>query len=226
MVYSLGSRGVALMRREHDIPFSRMTWGKGGQDVGRVFLDHTLMVAEIVLRIEAACRESGGRVRFVSADELEAASERKVKGEPFAWRATIEGKRIGLVPDAVIALEFAEAPEASRRIIVCLEADRGTMPVVRWSLHLSSLHRKLVSYAHLWKAGIFAKRFGTKRLAVLTVTTSEARVKTMEAAVGKLSHGRGLFTCCTEAAIASDAWQLIKRWQPSVGQAGDSRADF
>ena len=58
MVYGLGSRGAALMRRQFDVPFHRMVWARSEKSIGRMFLEHTLMVAEIVIAVSSHCRAS------------------------------------------------------------------------------------------------------------------------------------------------------------------------
>ncbi len=60
MAYCLGSRGLAFMRREHDLPFERMFWFRKGKEIGRLFLDHALMVsAESVGRGRRRTGETG-----------------------------------------------------------------------------------------------------------------------------------------------------------------------
>ena len=208
MAYGLGSRGVAMMRREFDIPFSKMVWGRGGKDVGRIFLEHALMVADVEISIELACRARGGQVNFIAAQDFSAGSK------AFHWTANVNGQRFGLVPDAMFILDFAEANEASRRVVCCLEADRGTMPVQRRSPHLSSINRKFSAYANLWKAESFAKRFQIKRLAVITVTISEERSQNIRNTIAALPEGKGLFSCFPQAAVCPDAESIIDRLTP------------
>ena len=211
IAYGLGSKGAALMRREFDIPFGRMSWSRDGESVGRVFLEHTLMVADIVIAVEMACRQSSGVVRFVPGDELIAT---EAKGDPFHWHANVNGHRTGLVPDAVFALEFPSAPETSRRIICAVEADRGTMPVNRSNPQLSSMARKLSAYASLWRSGHFEKRFGTKRAAVVLVTTSRERSNNIAEAVTELPFGQGLFVTHHQEEICPDASPIIGHCTP------------
>ncbi len=61
MVYGLASRGAGLMRREFDMPFHRMVWSRGGQTeaVGRLCLEHTLMVSDVLIAAEMATRGNG-----------------------------------------------------------------------------------------------------------------------------------------------------------------------
>ena len=65
MVYGLASRGAGVMRQKFDLPFSRMDWDTKNRNVGRIFLEHALMTAEVLIAFEVACRASGGRVKLV-----------------------------------------------------------------------------------------------------------------------------------------------------------------
>jgi Replication-relaxation len=106
MVYGLGSRGAALMRREFDVPFSKMVWSRSDGSVGRIFLEHTLMVAEILISVAERCK-STDNVKFIAGEELQSS---KQKQGQFRWQATINGKRLGLIPDAAFALDFMDKP--------------------------------------------------------------------------------------------------------------------
>jgi hypothetical protein len=204
MAYGLGGRGVALMRREYDVPFGRMVWGRGGNDVGRVFLEHTLLIAEAVIAIEQAARVSDGKFAFISSEMLSADSGQGKRRDPFRWTTTINSHRTGLIPDALFALDVSAQNLPTQRVVIFLEADRGTMPVTRTrSTHLSNISRKLIAYADLWKSGAFAKRFHTQRFIVLTITESIDRVKHITEAVAKLPHGKGLFHTTTIGSLTS-----------------------
>ena len=148
------------------------------------------MVAEIVIAVSSHCRASSGTVRFVSEEELQEPGKNHTT---FKWSTTIQGKRQGLIPDAVFALDLTDEISQLQRIICFLEADRGTMPVARRSPYASSMARKLALYSHLWKSGAFEKTFRTKRMAVHTVTSSAARAENIRQAVKSLPSGRGLF---------------------------------
>ena len=229
MVYGLGSRGAALMRREFDMPFHRIVWSRKGpsEGVGRLFLEHTLMVADVLTAAEIATRGSAGNggsggsggsgghatagMRFVAPEELTGESKKR---EPFHWSTTVNGRRVGLVPDGVFGIETGNSAAPKSRIICLLEADRGTMPITRCSRHLSSIARKLAAYTALWKSGAFEKRFDTKRLAIFIVTTSEARAKNIAEAVEALPVGKGLFSCHALDAVVNDAGAMLARCAP------------
>jgi hypothetical protein len=100
---------------------------------------------------------------------------------------------LGLVPDRVFALVSGKESPGRSPSFFFLEADRGTMPVVRTNLSQSSFHRKLLAYQATWAQGVARSHFGFHRFRVLTVTTSAARVKSLIDACSQLKRGRGLF---------------------------------
>lgn len=204
MAYCLGSRGAALMRREHETPFSQMVWSQEGRKVGRYFLDHALMISDVLVEIELACQARADGRKFIAAHSLGALQQ---KGAAFRWAATLNGKRVGLVPDAV----FGIAKLGCETHIIFLEADRGTMPITRRGNHLSSISRKLAAYTALWKAGRFSERFGTSRFTVLIVTPGEERAASIRKAITNLPTGGGLFYCCPLSEVLSNPSLMWER---------------
>jgi hypothetical protein len=214
MVYALGSRGAAFMRREFKLPFQRMEWSGKKSSVGRVFLDHTLMVAEVLVTVELAFRSSDGSVRFVTAAELSMARSNHERPFPFRWNVMIGARKVGLIPDGVFALEYADGTAKPERVVCFLEADRGTMPITRSNANLSSFSRKLKAYTALWKRGDFQDTFGSRRVAVHTVTISADRALNISSAIANLSAGRGLFTCQTLAEFTAAPGSILRRAGP------------
>jgi hypothetical protein len=97
--------------------------------------------------------------------------------QPFQWKVKLaSGTKLGVIPDRVFALEFADQNGKTNRIHFFLEADRGTMPVTRRHLSQTSFLRKLLAYEATWSQSIHRTKFGINRFRVLTVTTSPARV--------------------------------------------------
>ena len=218
MVYGLGSRGAGTLRQKYDLPFARMDWDTKNKNAGRVFLDHALMTAEVLIAFEMACRGSDGRVRFVAAENI--FSDDATSGLKFdqllRWRTTINGKQESLIPDGVFMLEDADFPDGTNLRLCFIEADRGTMPLVRSRSTASCVERKLRLYAHLWKQGQFAKKLQVNRLQVFIVTNSTGRVSNMLEAFAKLPVGRGLFhfgdveTLRKADSALDGAWQHLK----------------
>jgi hypothetical protein len=193
LVYALGHRGAELLEARGEVRRG-IRWETKKRNVSRVFLHHTLAVAEVMVAFEIACRGREG-VRFIPpAEVLTGAPEatRRLR-LPFRWQVEVRqgGKpyRLGVEPDKVFGLEFNGAPENRRRAYFFLEADRGTMPVTRKGLGQTSIFRKLLAYQETWKQDLHKTRLGIPNFRVLTVTTSTERVKRFMAACHLLLGG-------------------------------------
>jgi hypothetical protein len=183
-------------------------WGAKNRAVGRIFLEHALLVSDVMVAIELACRENG--TKLVTDDQLSFPGKRP----SFRWQAEIRGgMKLGIIPDRVFALD-----RNGERSFFFLEADRGTMPVIRNNLFQTSLYRKLLAYAATWEQDIHRTRFGFHRFRVLILTKSPDRVQSLIEACGKLKRGHGLFLFADQSILEapdllSAAWQTGKPGQ-------------
>jgi DNA-binding Lrp family transcriptional regulator len=201
MAYGLGNQGAAWLKREHSLPFHKLDW-KRKNHVGRLFLEHTLLVSDIMVGIELACRNQNG-VRLLTVDDLHISKMR----EPFQWNVNI-GIKCGVIPDRVFGLEFN-----GERCWYFLEADRNTMPITRGNFNQTSFYKKLVAYEATWTQNIHWRDFGIQRFRVLTVTTNSERVPGMIEACRKLKQGRGLFLFTDTKTLQAQPDFFALRWQ-------------
>ena len=183
IAYGLASKGAAMLRREGVTV--RNDWSEKNRAVRRPFLEHALIISDFMVAIEISCRETA--INFLSQTEL------KLRRLP-RWRVkTDSGKRLAVIPDSMFALEYQNQSSDRERAYFFVEADRGTMPVVRKNLSQTSFYRKLLAYEATWKQEIHRKLFGFRRFRVLTVTTNATRLNTLLDACKSLKSGRGLF---------------------------------
>jgi DNA-binding Lrp family transcriptional regulator len=206
VVYGLGNKGGTLLNQELGVVFRRVSWGEKNRAIGRMFLEHALLVSDVMVTLELACRKRG--IKLITEEALSNARTR----QSFRWRVNLKGRaKLGIIPDRVFALEFPDARGASQRAFFFLEADRGTMPVKRRHLSQTSFYRKLLAYAATWMQDLHRTLFGFHRFRVLTVTKSSARVQSLVAVCSELEHGHGLFLFADRAVLSGDlfstAWQ-------------------
>lgn len=198
LIYGLGRRAVPIV-----FPKGDTRPRVDNLQVGRLHLRHTSLIAEVLIRMELACAETGD-VRFVPEAELR-------KRDGFRWSVMVRhrgaGRRVGLVPDAVFALERRDG----KRAYFFLEADRGTMPVQRAGLAQSSFFRKMLAYSATWSQGLHRRKFGFHRFRVLTVTPSARRADHLAEAATQLPAGKGLFLF-GDAAVLSASGLLAREW--------------
>lgn len=201
MVYGLGKKGIGLLQVERR-PESEVGVGHDSS-VGRVFLEHALMVTDVMVAIELACR-AHSNVGLLTGDDIPLPSETKTLTEPFHWSVKLADRtKLGVIPDSVFVLESGGQPIEDNRVLYFLEADRATMPVARQDLMRSSFRRKLLAYEATWTHGVHQRRFGFRRFRVITITTSTARVESLVQECQQLESGHGLFLFASIESLAA-----------------------
>ena len=215
IAYGLGNKGGTCLTNELGIAVHHDAWDEKNHVIGRVFLEHALLVADVMVAIELACRKRG--IRLLYENQLAFQMER----QPFQWKVNINGgQKLGVIPDRVFALDFPDANGQNQRVHFFLEADRGTMPVVRRNLSQTSFRRKLLAYEATWTQNLLRDRFGIHRFRVLTVTTSATRVKSLVEARSQLKRGRGLFLFADRRILDSPDDIFAPIWQ--TGRPGET----
>jgi DNA-binding Lrp family transcriptional regulator len=201
MIYGLGRKGGTLLKQEYGIDAS---WHEKDQGIGRMFLEHAILVSDVMVAIELACRKYGD-VRLFYEDQLAL--------QLLQWRVKVRehGVTLGVVPDRVFALEYADHAGEMQRVYFFLEADRGTMPVVRSGLTQTSFYRKLIAYEATWTQKIHQRQLGIHRFRVLTVTTNAMRVTSLLEACSRLKRGHGLFLFADRTVLEKDPFSPV--WQ-------------
>jgi hypothetical protein len=170
-----------------------------------------------------ACRDREG-VALIRPEEVLAGAppETRRLRLPFRWQVDVrEGEKLhGLwvEPDRVLGLRFADAPEGRQVAYFFLEADRGTMPVARKGLGQTSFRRKLLSYRETWRQGLHKAHLGIPNFRVLTVTTSEERVRHLVEACWSLGVGGRLFLFAGKERFSHEDI-LVREWVNGVDEA-------
>lgn len=203
IAYAVGRAGARVMASSTG---RRLRWDN--RTVKQLYLRHTLLVADIMLEFEKACR-SPDAPKLLMEEDLSPGESPSVA---FKWTVTVrhdqETKRVGVFPDRVFALESRSTGD---RTLFFVEADCGTMPVERTSLSQSSIMRKLLAYEATWAQSIHRTRFNCHRFRVLFVTLNPDRVQHMAEACSRLTSGRGLF-------LFTDADTLRGHVVPHIGR--------
>lgn len=219
-VYGLGDRGAELLRLGTNAPTRALEWSAKNRAVKRLFLEHALLVSDVMVALELACHQHG-EMRFLNSDELPSPMDTSSRLECFHWRVNLNSRtRLSVVPDHVFGLEFTDLPADRNCAYFFLEADRGTMPVERDSLRQSSFMRKLLAYEATWTQNLHRTRFRFHRFRVLTVTTSSDRLRHLMSACQQLERGHGLFLFTDLDSLVASPDPLALTWH--TGRAGET----
>jgi DNA-binding Lrp family transcriptional regulator len=122
IVYGLGKGGEKLLRQEYGITAFPVSWSDKNGVVGRVLLEHALLVADVMVAIELACRKRDD-IHLLYEEDLSIRSEK----EQFQWRVTIpNGEKLGVIPDFVFALDYPDTNHGLRTSVRSRSNDSGS----------------------------------------------------------------------------------------------------
>lgn len=194
MVYAMGNRGAALLAELDGTPHTKVDWTDKNRTAGRLFIEHTLLTADLAVAFETACHRNAD-VRLIAPDDILASAPATTRNAQSPWalpaRVVHDGisHEVRVIPDKVFGLDFTQA---RKRSYFFVEADRATMPVIRSHPRQTSFHQKILAYlAGGGSPNTHGKRFGIGNFRVLTVTTSQERIATMLEAVKLATRGTG-----------------------------------
>ena len=166
---------------------SRKEW----KPVSSLFLSHALSVSNALIQIEDECKKYGLRFR----DEQEVLNSLpELNGRKrLAWRVTIKSgkavEQVGVIPDAMFSID-KKIPLGVLRYYYFLEADRGTMPLHRINLRLSSIRRKALAYVQTRRRNNLRERYGIPGFQVLFISRTEKRMEGIKGACHEAEKDR------------------------------------
>jgi len=188
-IYALDTRGADLIAKEFGIKRPSLSWKKKDNRVRFMFLEHTLAINDFKISLELAINQRNDVELLFWKRESKELNDRVP--DP-------EGKRkyLTVVPDGFFGIKTPEG-----RSYFFLEIDMGTESNQRFA-------RKIVAYRQYWKTRKYTERYGFRSFRVLTVTTSEKRLKNLLKACYN-AGGRNMFLFASQnlaSDISVDTW--------------------
>ena len=90
IAFGLGNQGAARLKREFNLPFHRLDWSIRNRSAGRLFLEHALLISDILVAFELACHRHGV-LRLLTSEELTLPAAAGRPGGPFKWNVNFGG---------------------------------------------------------------------------------------------------------------------------------------
>jgi len=223
IVYALGNKGAAILAEFDGTERAKVDWTDKNRTAGRLFIEHTLLTADLMVSAEIAARRSGNVMLIEPGDILAAAPKTtRCAANPWALpaRITYSGitQDIRLIPDKVFGFDYTDA---RKRSYFFVEADRGTMPIIRSNPRQTSFHQKILGYlAGSRPVNTHGQHFGIGNFRVLTITTSSERIASMIDALKQATRGTGSnqFLFVDRAALQSCPDVLNLEWISGKGE--------
>ena len=160
-VYCLSQRGKEVISFMHDgMDPKNIKWNKKNNQVEIYFLEHTLAVNDVRVAFTISAKSLGYELKWIPEWELKALKEKVRDPEN-------PGKSLAVTPDGYFLLK-GEGKEAR----FFIEADRATETNRRWK-------DKIRGYVEYVNTGQYYKRYNAESLRVLTITTTQERLKNL-----------------------------------------------
>ena len=166
-VYRLARAGAELIAFEQEIELrSLLYWGKSDDkegrttDVGVLFLEHLLKMNDFRIAITLAAKRHGYQIE----KWLDESTLRTFDDSVTITTENGRKEKVAVIPDGYFVLDIG-----NRRAHFLLEIDRATMTNSRWK-------QKIEAYQAYLQQGGYERRYNTRSLRVLTVTTSDERL--------------------------------------------------
>ena len=87
IIYGLGNKGAGVLRIEMS---ADMNWKN--QSIGRLFLDHAVLTADIMVAFELACRARAD-LRLLDTEQLPLPENVREQNDLFQWKVTLERRQ-------------------------------------------------------------------------------------------------------------------------------------
>lgn len=209
LLYSLDRVGARLLAETGEPVREGRTSRSRAATFSPLFLDHLLATNDVLIAFTLAARRAGMSIGDW-ADEL------NLRKRHATDRVIITGpgdrtKETALVPDGYFTLKVGEKTQH-----FFLEIDRGTMTGERSVWGKKDWARKIAGYLAYYHTGLFRRRYHTKSLRVLTVTSSTTRLENLLAITEK-TGGKARFWFTTfdhlspGTALTEPIWRVASR---------------
>ena len=213
-IYLLGERGADLLASTTGEDRETIAWKPQANEVGPLFLDHTLAVNDVRIAVTLAATQKGFELtKWIDESTLKSQEMKDyVLAEWKDSQGQTRKRRMAVVPDGyfVITLE-------KKRAHFFLEVDMATEANKRFA-------DKVRGYLAYMASGKYHERYQTKSLRVLTVTTGEKRLQNLKTTTEQ-AGGKNLFwfslqeMALPEAILTAPIWQVASQegHQPLLG---------
>lgn len=205
-LYALAKKGADLLVTELGMDPSEMEWQPKSQEENYPFLAHLLATTDFRIALQKACSRAGLALEMWLDEKV-----LRTEGTDYVMLTGPNGEMLktAVIPDAVFMLARGD-----KRALFFAEIDLGTVSVEPSLWARKGWAKKVQAYGTYMNSAAYASRYEDRRARVLTITTSEKRLKNLKALAEKADEGN-MFWFSTFAQ-ALDPSQLLTApiWQP------------
>lgn len=222
-IYALGDKGAALLAERFGRVMPKSNWRDKNRSVKRRHIHHKLRIGDL-----ADCAERTTthlpHIELINDAEILSNAPPGTQRDPKPWLwevrvRTADGslRAARAVPDGVFGFDLTDQRQ---RYYFFVEADRGTMPVVRSTQAKTAIIRKFEVYLAGFHSRLHQTRYNIHNLRFLIVTTSQKRIGTMLDAFGNIEQSSdcSMFRFADKDQITTADHLLAVPWRDGSGK--------
>jgi Replication-relaxation len=187
----------------------QVDWHPKNNDVSYPFLEHLLATNDVRIAVTLSAKHNDYEITTWL-------DEKTLKSPQMKDRIVIKGERGGKEKAAVVPDSYFRIATQEDFYNFFLECDMGTVTVDATGEGRRDFMRKVKAYLIYYSSGLYEKRYQSRDMRVLTVTTSERRMENL-ISVTQVAGGKGRFWFTTFAALkqgdilTSPIWRVASR---------------
>jgi hypothetical protein len=186
LVYFLDEKGAEFLIEHYDLEPEDLDWDEEYNTVSDPFIEHLIKTNDVRIALEVAAQRQGMSIEKWLDDKT-------LKSKQQKDYVTVTGQRGGtrktaIIPDGYFYFKLAQKKYSHN----FLEVDRATVVGMFSQAGRRDWAHKVRAYLAYHHSGLYQKRYGTKSMRVLIVTTRERRLQNLKAITEK-AGGRGRF---------------------------------
>lgn len=161
-LYVLDRKGADLLRAEYGL--EDLVWYNTSKNLSLEFMEHTTAINDFRIAVTLAVQTAGYElVQWIGERELKADFDRvSIPSEAN------KPQSVSLIPDSYFVLKV---PQGYAHFFV--EIDRATESLPRFKT-------KIRAYVAYYKSGAYTKRYNTRSMRVLTITSGQKRLENLK----------------------------------------------
>ena len=186
LVYFLDEKGAEFLLEHYDLEPEDLDWDPEHNTVSDPFIEHLIKTNEVRVALEVAATRNAITIEKWLDDKTLKSKQQK---DYVALSGPQGGaQRTAIVPDGYFYFKLDERKYSHN----FLEVDRATVVGMYSQSGRRDWARKVRAYLAYHQQGLYQKRYGTKSMRVLTITTREKRLQNLKA-ITEQAGGRGRF---------------------------------
>ena len=209
-VYALDAQGAAHALELLPLSYADLDIVCKNQECYYPFLSHILATNEVRIALAHACAQNNITLATWIDEKILRKNRPRANHIPFGDTVVAS-----VIPDAYCALVDSHRGTTAS---FCLEVDNGTAIVTPTKDEKRGWGRKIRGYIALYESGEYARRFDTKTLQVLIVTTSQERLQHLMEATATITQEH-IFLFTTFNQLASHTVLQEPIWISHVNDA-------